>query len=164
MGGIKALIVLSVTTFDFTVMPWSKRSDQLVPDAMLHEPDLKQGGFVPVRGETIGKLCTVIRLDTFNRQREYFYEMLQKDSGRIGVMLLEGLHIAPAGILIYSSILEELFSNDLAVFQTGRGDKFHINLNPLSRILHLFIVLGDILRVGRLHSQDSLLSEDAIEP
>lgn len=69
-------------------------------------------------------------------------------SGGVGIMLFKGLYKAPAGRLINGRILEELFTNDLTVFQTGRRNKFHIHLDPLPGIIHLFVRLGDILGIG----------------
>lgn len=89
--------------------------------------------------------------------------MIQKDSGRIGTMLLEGLYIAPARILIYSCILEETGTDDVGILQTSRRDEFHIDWESLARILHGLIGLRNILGVGWLHRHDSLSSEHAIE-
>lgn len=60
-------------------------------------------------------------------------------------MFLKRLHKAPSGILVNGCVLLELLSDHLAVFRAGRRNKFNIRLDTLSRILHLFIGIVNIL-------------------
>ena len=78
-------------------------------------------------------------------------------------MLLKGLHETPAGILVDGRVLEKLLSDHLGVFQTGRRNKFHINLDALSGMIHLFIGLRDVLWVRRMYSHDPLLPEETVK-
>ena len=78
-------------------------------------------------------------------------------------MLLKSLHKAPAGVFIKGSVLEELLSDHMAVDQTGRGDKFHIDLDTLSRVVHLLIRLGDIFGVWRMDGHDALSFEETVK-
>ena len=78
-------------------------------------------------------------------------------------MLFKGLYKAPAGILINDRILEELFTNDLTVFQTGKRNKFYIHLDPLTGMIHLFVRLWDILGIGRVNCHNALLFQEAEE-
>ena len=67
-------------------------------------------------------------------------------------MFLEGFYKAPAGMFVDSSILIELLPFRIIEKTDGR-DKFHINLNALTGIEHLFIRLRDILGIGRFRGQ-----------
>lgn len=79
-------------------------------------------------------------------------------------MLLESLYKTPAGILINSRVLKELFSNHLGIFQTGGRDKFYIYLEPLSGRVHFFIGLRNVLWIRGMYSHDPLFPEEAVKP
>ena len=111
MGGIKPLIILSVASFYLPIVPWSKGADHLMPDSMPGKMDLKKGRLVPVGRKAVGKFRTIIGLDTCNRARKSFYQMLQKHGRGIGAILLKSLHKTPAGILINSGVLEKVFTS-----------------------------------------------------
>ncbi len=164
MGGIETLIVLPVASLYFAVVPRCIRADQFMPDPVLLQMDLKQGGFILVRGKTVGELIPVIRLDTFNGTGKGFDKVIHKQGGGIGTVFLEGFYIAPSGIFINGGILEEVFSNDIAVHKAGRGNKFHIYLNTLAGVIHLLIRLRDIFGVGRMNSHNALFFQEAVEP
>ena len=163
MGGIKAFIVLAMAALNFPVMPWRVRTDQLMPDPILFQAILKESGFVLVRGETVGKFGPVIGLDALNGAGKGFHKVIHKEGGGIGAVFLKGFHIAPSGILINGSILEELLTDHVTVYKAGGRDKFHIYLNTLSGILHLFVRLGDILGIRRMDSHDALFFEETVE-
>lgn len=57
----------------------------------------------------------------------------------------------PSGILINSSILEEVLSGDLAVYKTGGRNKLDNYLNVLSGMIHLLVRLENIFRIGRMN-------------
>ncbi len=78
-------------------------------------------------------------------------------------MFLKSLYKAPAEKLIDGGVLEELFSNDPTVFQAGRGNELHIDLNPLPRVSHLLIRLWDIFRIGRMNRHDTLFFEKPVK-
>lgn len=44
MGGIKAFIVLPVAALDLAVMPWRVGADQFMPDPVLSQTALEEGG------------------------------------------------------------------------------------------------------------------------
>ena len=88
--------------------------------------------------------------------------MIYKLSGGIGAVLLKCLHETPAGILVDGRVLEKLLSDHLGDKQAD-GTKFHINLDPLSRMIHLFIGLRDVLWIGWMYRHDSLFSEKTIK-
>lgn len=163
MGGIKALIVLSVTSFHFAIVSWSIGTDQFVPDAMLLQMNLKHGRFLTVCGKAVGKFRAIIRLDAFNGKRECFYQMIYEHGRGISIMFLKSFHEAPSGILVNSSILEELFSNHFAVHKAGRGNKFHINLDTLTGMIHLFIGFWNILGIGRMNRYEALFTQETVK-
>lgn len=78
-------------------------------------------------------------------------------------MFLKGLHEPPSGILVNSGILEKVLTDNLAVDEAGRGDEFHINLDTLSRVIHLLIGLRDIFGVRRMESHDALPFEEPVK-
>lgn len=49
------------------------------------------------------------------------------------------------------------------VYKAGRRDKFHIDLNALPGMTHLFIRFWNILWVRRMDRHKSLLSEKAVK-
>ena len=163
MGGIESFIVLPVAAFHLSIVPGSKWPDDFVADPMHFQVFLEESGLFPVSGKAVGKFRPVVRLDTFDGARKGFYQMFHKLSRRIGVVFLKRLNKTPSGILIDCSILKELFSDHLAVLQTGGGDKFHIHLDPLAGVVHLLIRLGDILGIRRMNRHDALLSKDAVK-
>lgn len=78
-------------------------------------------------------------------------------------MCLKGFHIAPSGILVNGSILEKLLSNDAAVYEADRRDKFHVNLDTLAGVVHLLIGFWDIPGVRGMYSHDTLFFEEAVQ-
>ena len=88
--------------------------------------------------------------------------MIYKLSGGIGAVLLKCLHETPAGILVDGRVLEKLLSDHLGDKQAD-GTKFHINLDPLSRMIHLFIGLRDVLWVRRMYSHDPLFPDEMVK-
>ena len=117
MGGIETLVILPVASFNLSVMSRCKRANELMSYSMLLQMHLKKGWFIILGCEAVGKLGTVVRLDTVNRQRKCFYQMVYKHGGRISAVFLKCLNKTPSGVLVDSGILEEMFSDDTAVFE-----------------------------------------------
>ena len=164
MRGIEPFIVFAVAAFYFPIMPRSERADQFVPDAIRPQDTLEPGRCsLTGRGEPFCKLSAVIRLDTLNRKREAFEKVFQKEGRTVRAVFLKGFHIAPAGILIQSSMLIEFLLFCL-IYETDRRNEFHVNLNPLSRIVHFFIRFWDIFGIGKLLSYDSLSFKEVVKP
>ena len=88
--------------------------------------------------------------------------MQQELGGRIGAVLLKGFHITPTGIFVYSGILVELFPFGF-IDQTAGGNELYVNLDSLSGIGHLFIRFGNVLRIWKLLSSDSLFLKETIK-
>ncbi len=163
MGGIKAFIVLSMAPLNLAVMSWRVGTDQFVPDAVLFQMLLKKGGLVPVGSKAVGKFIPVIGLDALNRAGKGSHEVVYKEGGRIGAVFLKSLNKTPSGILINSSILEEAFSGDPAVYKAGGRDKFDIYLNALFGMVHLLVRLGNIFRIGRMNRHHAQPFQEAVE-
>lgn len=67
MAGVKALLILTVAAFNLPIVPWGVWTDQFMPDAQFGGGFLKQSRQVTLTaGEAIGKLGTVVRLDTLH--------------------------------------------------------------------------------------------------
>ncbi len=114
-------------------------------------------------GEAVGEFRPIVRLDALYGEGERFHQMVRKYGRRIGAVFLKSLNKMPSGILINSGILEEMLSNDLTVYETGGRDKFHIYLNVLSGMVHLLVRLGNILRIVKVESHDTVLFEEMAE-
>lgn len=163
MSGIEALIIFPMTAFHFAIMPRSIGPYHFMSDAVMLQMNLKQGRPVPVCSKPVGEFGSIVCLDALNRAGKGFDKMVNKQGGGISVVLLKGFHIAPSGILVNSSILEKLFSNDPAVDKAGRRDEFHIYLDTLSGMIHLLIRFWDVFRVGRMEGSHVLFLEETVK-
>ena len=162
--GIETLVILAMASLYFAVMSGSEGPDLLMPDPILLQPFLEQGQIGGgVRLESFGEFRSVIGLYALDGEREGLYQMLQKDRRGIRAVLLKGFHIAPAGVFVDRRVLEKLSANDLAVFQAGGRDEFHVDLNALAGIAHLLIGLGNVLGVWRLDRHDPLASQNTVQ-
>ena len=72
MGSIETFIILSMTSLHFAVVSGSKGSDYLVLYFALFQMYLKESWLISMGSEAIGKLGTIISLNTFNGHREGF--------------------------------------------------------------------------------------------
>lgn len=89
--------------------------------------------------------------------------MFKKYRRGIGTVLLKGLHKAPAGVFVNSSVLKEALSLCL-IHQTDRGNELYINLNSLPGKKHLFIGLRNVLGISRLNRHHFLFAKKAVKP
>lgn len=128
MRGVKPFIVLTVAAFYFAIVPWRKRTDELVANPVCQQMSLKHSRLIPVCGETVGKFRTIIR----------------------------SLYEPPSGEFIQSSVLEELLPFDIAIDQTGSRDELDVDLDALTRMLHLLVRLRDILGIGWMDRHNTL--------
>lgn len=74
----------------------------------------------------------------------------------MGVVLVKGFYIASARVFINSCILKELFFGNSAIFKADGRNILHVNLNALSRELHLFIRFRDVLWILRMNCCDAM--------
>lgn len=77
-------------------------------------------------------------------------------------MFFKSLHETPSGILINSSVLIKMISFGFVYKADGR-DKFYVDLDALSGMVHLFIRFWNILWVRRMDRHKSLFSEEAVK-
>lgn len=150
MAGIKFFIIFSVTALHLAVMPRREGADLLVLDTKLCQCFLKecQRLFLTV-SHFVCELEAIVCLDTFNGIGELLYHMLQKLSGRIGSLLLEGFQVAETAVFIYEGVLIIFFPSCFSN-QAVTRDIFHIYLYSLPRIPHFLIRFGNIFRVWQL--------------
>ena len=82
-------------------------------------------------------------------------------------MLFESFKIAVAAVFIKKSVLKitaALFGLPCRLaHEAGGGNEFHVDLHPLTGMIHLLIGFGDILGIGRFHSHLAALSEEPIQ-
>lgn len=150
MTGIKVLVVLAMTALNLTIMSRCERSDFLMPDAEFSQGFFKEGeGLLFAVSHPIGKLKTVVGLNTLDRIGELFYHMLEKLCGGVGTVLLKGLQIPESAVFIDERVLIPLCAFFLPD-NTGLGNKFYIDLHTLAGVLHLFVWLRCILWVRQL--------------
>ena len=77
MRGIELFIIFSMTAFYLSVMSWSERADLLMPDSELFQCLLEERRLLILTfAQLICELKSIIRLDAFNRVREFRYDML----------------------------------------------------------------------------------------
>ena len=141
--GVKALLVLPVAALYFAVMSRRIGADELMTDAKLGGSGFKQSGDVPLAvGKAVSKLKAIIRLDTFHPDAPAgipLEQPFEEVSGGIGGLLRIGGQEAQTSELINGGILEQA---KLLVCNTLTGHYFHIYLDSLARIGHLFIRFG----------------------
>ena len=143
VGGIKAFLVLPVTALHFSVMAWRIRADELVADAQLGSGRLKQSRQVtPAVGKAVGEFKAIVRLDALHPDSSAaipFHELFEEISGGVSGLLRVGRQKAQTCELVNGGVLvkPKLWNRD-----TAQGDDFHIYLNTLARIGHLFVRLG----------------------
>lgn len=83
MGYVEVLIVLSVIALHLPIVTERKGTDQLVTDAVFFQTFLKMSGFVPMGGEPVGELGSIVCLDVLDFARECLYQMVYKLGGRV---------------------------------------------------------------------------------
>ena len=78
-AGIKFLVVLPVATLYLAVVSGRERADLLVPDAQLGKRFLKQRQrFLSAVAHLVGKLKSVVGLDSLNGIGEFLHDVLQE--------------------------------------------------------------------------------------
>lgn len=164
MRSIELLVIFTVATLHLAVVARCVGTDELVADAELFQFQLKEGRFIGAFWqEAVGKLSAVVGLDTFNEIRELFHNMAQKNGGGIGAVLLKSLYIPESAVLIQEGILKPL-RRLLLVHNTSLRNEFHIDLNTLAGILHLFVGFGNILGVWRFYRHSAAFPQETVQP
>lgn len=144
MARVKAFLVLPVPALNLFVMSRGVGADELVGVAKLGG-SLKQGGQVPLAvGKTVGKLKPVVRLDSFHLDAPAgipLPQLLREVGGGVGGFFRVGGQEAQVGELVNGGILKQA---ELRVCNTPAWYYFHIHLDPLAEISHLFISFGSV--------------------
>ena len=78
MSGIKTFIIFAMASFYLTIMPRGKGADHFMLYAILCQTYLKESGLIAIGSEAVGKLGSVIGLNTFDRHGKAFYQVIQK--------------------------------------------------------------------------------------
>ena len=143
VAGIEAFLVLTVAALHLTVVPRGIRANQLMPDAQLSSRPLKQSRQLALpAGEAVGKLGTVVRLDTLHLDpttRIPRGQSAQEISRRIGGLLRIGGEEAQARELVDGGVLEQ---PKLRIRDALARHDLHIHLHALSGTGHLLVRLG----------------------
>ena len=109
VAGVKALLILPVTSLHFTVVERRVGADELVADPQLSGSGLKQSRKIPLAvGETVGKFKAVIGLDAFHGDSSAgvpLKQLFQKIRGGKGGLLWVGGQKAQAGKFVNGSVL-----------------------------------------------------------
>ena len=136
---VELFVVLAVAAFHFAVMPRSIRSYEFVADAQFLQGLLKERKAVRTSGkEPVGKLCAVVRLHAFNEERELLHDMEKEHRRRVSIVFLKSFKVAEAAVFVDESVLIVLRSFFLSS-NTALRNKFHVDLDALAWILHLFV-------------------------
>ena len=143
VAGIETFLVLTVAALHLTVVPRGIWANQLMPDAQLSGRPLKQSRQVMLTaGEAIGKLGTVVRLDTLHLDptaRIPRGQFAKKISRRIGGLLRIGDEEPQARELVDGGVLEQ---PKLRIRDALARHDLHIHLHALSGMGHLLVRLG----------------------
>lgn len=168
VAGIKALLILAVTAFHFTIVAWSIGADELVADTQLGGGGLKQSGKIPLAvGKTVGELKSIVSLDTFHADASTgkpFDQPFEEVRGGIGGLFRVGGQEAQACELVNGCVLVQA---QLRVSNAATGDHLYIyiHLDTLAGIGHLLVGLwpvGGFLLFRREHSQLPHYPEQAL--
>ena len=142
VAGIEALLVLTVAALHLTVVPRRIWTNELMPDAQLSSRPLKQCRQIAFTvGKTVGKLGTVVRLDTLHLDPAACIprgQPAKEISRRIGGLLRIGGEEAQARELVDGGVLEQA---KLRIRDTAAGGDLDIHLHALAGMGHLLVRL-----------------------
>ena len=142
VAGIETFLVLTVAALHLTVVPRGIRANQLMPDAQLSSRPLKQSRQLALpAGEAVGKLGTVVRLDTLHLDPAACIprgQSAKEISRRIGGLLRIGGEEAQARELVDGGVLEQ---PKLRIRDALARHDLHIYLHALAGIGHLLVRL-----------------------
>ena len=144
--GVETFLVFAVAAFDLAVVTGRVGADQLVEDTEFSGGAFKQRRKIPPGiGETIGKLETIVRLDTFDFHAfagKGLENLPEEVGGGVGTLLGVRAQDTVTGILVNGGILVQL---QLRIRNAAARHDLDVDLDALSRVLHLLVGLGAIL-------------------
>ena len=136
---VEFFFVFAVAAFHLAIVFWCIWPYEFVAVAQFLQGLLKEcKPFRTFRKQPVGKLCTVVRLHAFNEERELLHYMKKENRRRVSIVFLKSLKIAEAAVFVDESVLIVLRSFFLSSNTTLRNE-FHVNLDALAWILHLFV-------------------------
>ena len=106
MGSVELLIVFSMTTLYFAVVPGRIGFDQPMPDPQPFQFCFKSSRRIAALWQqSLGKLRTVIGLYTLDHIGGSLHNVLQKQHRGIGAVLFEGFQIAEPAVFVDEGVL-----------------------------------------------------------
>ena len=161
---VELLVVFPVAALHLSVMSGRVRLNELVPNTELIQSLFKQGSlWVFAISQTIGEFKSIVCLNTLNHIRKLLYNILEELRRRIGAMLLVCLQDPIATVFINKCVLEITFTFRFTD-QAGFWNIFHINLDSLPRILHLFVRFGFLFRIRQFDGVTVYPAQSSIQP
>ena len=161
MSCVETFLVFPMAALDLAVVARGVGTNELVTNAKLGSGGFKQRRNVAFGiGETVGKLKSVVRLNTFHDHAfsaKGFNNAPQEMCRRIGTLFGVSSQNAVSGVFIDRRILIEL---QFRVCDSGSGHDLYVNLDALAGVLHLFIGLGRVFLPGFFLLRQSFASEN----
>ena len=143
---VESFLVFSVTAFDFAIMSGCVGTDELVADAQMDSGGFKQSRKITLAvRKTVGKLKTVVRLNTFDLDAASgipCHGFLQEVCGRIRALFRISTEIPQPGEFIDRCVL---IQTQIRISDTSARNNLHVDLYPLPRMGHLLVWLGHVL-------------------
>ena len=137
---IKAFLVFPVAAFHLAIVSGCVRANQFMLNPQLGGGFFKKGLDIALTaGKTVGKLKTIVSLDTFHMDAPAgipLYQPFQKVGRGIGGLLRIGGQEAESGELVNSGILEQA---QFWIRDAAAGNDLHIHLDSFSRMSHLLV-------------------------
>ena len=164
MAAVEAFLVFAVATFNLAIVSGSIGTNELVLNAQSEGGCFKKRRNVALAcREAIGKLETIICLNTFNRyasplvpSNEFLKEISRRECALFRVRCQE----AKPGKLIYSGVLIQF---KLWIGNAASWNNFDIHLYPLPRICHLFVRFWSITFLSLFLLEHSKPFHDTIQ-
>lgn len=139
---VEPLLILTVASLHLAVVPRRVRANEFMPDAQFSSRPLKQRRHIALATrKTVGKLGTVVRLDTFHLYASagvLCSQLPQEVRRGISGLLRIGRQKAQTCELVNGSVLEQ---PKLRIRDALARHDLHIHLNALTGVGHLLIRL-----------------------
>ncbi len=146
MGVVETLLVFSVASFHFAIVPGRIRADQLVLNALEFQRFFKHRFALAATsmGKSVREFKAVICLDTLNPDT-FFPELsdyfAQEQVRGIGALFRVSAQDPVTGILVNGSVLKQA---QVRIRNALAGNDFHIDLDPFSGVSHLMVGLWSV--------------------
>ena len=156
-----------MASLDLAVVTRSVDLDPLMPDAQLGQRPLEERRSMLLCID-VRELRAIVRLYALDHIRELLHAMPDELCGGIGTMLFEGFQVTEPTVFVEEGILVIIASVFCCIIhriahQTRDRDVFHIDLHPLTWVVHLLIRLRRVFGVGQLYRHLALPTQDSVE-